>query len=128
MQENKIIELILSKEKEIFKRFDAQRPGDPPEPLTLKETLEVEKQIYFMLELISNNFFKGKNNTNIMIKSWYECKSYAEKIVKLNANWEVYGSPDIDCIFDNEEAKEKCFEFVTRQLKDIIKEFKIILG
>lgn len=128
MQENEIIELILSKEEEIFKRFDAQMPGDPPEPLTLKEKFEVEKQIKFMLELISNNFFKGRNNNNIMIKSWYECKNYADKMVKLNKTWEVCGSPDIDYIFDNADAQEKCFEFVTRELKDIIKEFKIILN
>ena len=127
MQDNEIIELILSKEEEIFKRFDEQRPGDPPETLTLNETLEVEKQIKFMLELISNNFFKGKSNSNIMINPWYKCKTYAEKIVRLNANWEVCGSPDIDSLFDSKEAQEKCFEFVTRELKAIIKDFKIIL-
>lgn len=126
MQDNEIIELILSKEEEIFKRFDAQRPGDPPETLTVKETLEVEKQINFMLKLISNNFFKGKNNTNIMIKSWHECKSYADKMVKLNQNWGVCGKSKIDSLFDSDESQEKCFEFVTRELKDIIKEFKII--
>lgn len=127
MQDNEIIELILSKEEEIFKRFDAQRPGNP-DSLTVKETLEVKKQIYLMLKLISNNFFKGKSNAGIMVKPWSKCKSYAEKMVRLNKNWEVCGKSDIDSVFGNEEAQEECFNFVTRELKDIIKEFKIILN
>lgn len=129
MQEKEIAELILSKEDEIFDRFDKQRPGESPEPLTLQGELKAKNQINLMLKLISNNskLVQGYRRPTIEISTWGACKNNIKKCGYLNENWEICDILDIDSLFDSEEAQKNCFKFVTKALKNTIKSYSIIL-
>lgn len=112
MYEHELVELILSKEYEIFKLH---------EKILLQANIEIDDnqehrnraRIYSMLNIISENIaVKGKKLT---LPNWDACKRYEINSSFLDENFCL----ELD-LFDCVESQRNCFEFVSNALKNMI--------
>ena len=112
MQDNEIVELVLSKEHEIFKLH---------EKILLQANIEIDDnqehrnraRIYSMLNIISANItVKGKR---LYLPNWGTCKRYEINSGSLDENFCF----ELD-LFDCVESQRNCFEFVLNALKNIM--------
>ena len=128
MQDNEIIELVLSKEDDILKIFADQLPGETPD-ISVTEQYKAKQQINTMLILIAHNCKRagGYRRPTIEVPPWPECKNNIKKCGNMNKNWEICGILDLDSIFNSEEAQKNCFEFVSKTFKNTTKTYSIIL-
>ena len=112
MYEHELVELILSKEYEIFKLH---------EKILLQANIEIDDnqeninrvRIYSMLNIISENIaVKGKKLT---LPNWDTCKRYDINSSLLDENF-CFELDFFDCV----ESQRNCFEFVLNAINNII--------
>ena len=128
MQDNEIIEInivemILLKKEEIHNIHNK---------LLYQMSIKIDDnqkdknmdRIYVMLNIIADNItLDGKR---LILPNWETCRRYEiNNYICLDGNFG--GESYLFQCFDSEYAARNCFEFVLNALKDIIKEYEIIL-